>query len=97
MILFTKLNCDKCTWVKKEVGLDRLNALEVKIEVLPDKITLDTDIARYVESVAHAAYHEIIGTAEKMLPILVVNDTKIITGAIKIKNYLMQATNRRIL
>ncbi len=76
MTLFTKAGCDKCEYVKKNVNL---KALGINVEVLgPDN----------PDSLAHLAWHELVAVAETQLPILVLDDSTSITGAIKIKNYL---------
>ena len=76
MTLFTKQDCGKCEYVKENVNL---GALHVAVEVLgPDN----------VDALAHLAWHGLVGTAEKNLPILVLDDMSHITGAIPIKKYL---------
>lgn len=78
MTLFTKEGCEKCDFVKK--GLD-LKKLGVKVEVLgPDN----------PDSLAHLAWHELVGVAQTQLPILVLDDSTALTGAIRIKNYLLE-------
>ncbi len=78
MTLFTKAGCEKCEYVKKNVDLKALGVVE---EVLgPDN----------PDSLAHLAWHELVSVAETQLPILVLNDSTPIVGAIKIKNYLIQ-------
>ncbi len=76
MTLFTKQDCGKCEYVKENVNL---GALDVAVEVLgPDN----------ADALAHLAWHGLVGTAEKSLPILVLDDMSHITGAIPIKKYL---------
>ena len=78
MTLFTKVGCEKCEYVKKNVDLKALGVVE---EVLgPDN----------PDSLAHLAWHELVSVAETQLPILVLDDSTSIVGAIKIKNYLIQ-------
>jgi hypothetical protein len=77
MTLFTKPDCQKCDYIKEHVNLKELG---VKVELLTPQ---------NVDALAHLAWHEIVGTAETSLPILVLNDNTAITGAIKIKNYLL--------
>ncbi len=78
MTLFTKTGCEKCEYVKKNVDLKKLGIQE---EVLsPDN----------PDSLAHLAWHELVAVAETQLPILVLDDSSSITGAIKIKNYLVR-------
>lgn len=77
MTLFTKENCGKCDYVKKQVDLESLG---VKIEVLgPDN----------ADALAHLAWHGLVSVAEKKLPILVLDDMSYVTGAIPIKNTLL--------
>ena len=81
MTLFTKQNCGKCDYVKENVDLD---ALQVAVEVLgPEN----------AEALAHLAWHGLVDTAEKSLPILVLDDCSHITGAIPIKKYLSTLAN----
>ncbi len=76
MTLFTKLNCEKCEFVKKHFDLNRMG---IKVEVLgPDN----------PDALAHLAWHGLVKVAEKSLPILVLDDMSHISGAIKIKQYL---------
>jgi glutaredoxin len=81
LTLFTKEGCQKCEYVKKSVDLKKLGVTE---EVLgpynPD-------------SLADLAWHELVSVAETQLPILVLNDSSSITGAIRIKNYLLAASD----
>jgi glutaredoxin len=74
--LFTKEGCEKCEYVKKSADLKKLG---ITVEVLsPDN----------PDSLAHLAWHELVSLAETQLPILVLDDSSSITGAIRIKNYL---------
>jgi glutaredoxin len=76
LTLFTKTGCEKCEYVKTRVDLKRLGVQE---EVLgPDN----------PDSLAHLAWHELVSLAETQLPILVMDDSSSITGAVRIKNYL---------
>jgi glutaredoxin len=83
LILFTKEGCQKCEYVKKSVDLKKLGVTE---EVLspynPD-------------SLADLAWHELVSVAETQLPILVLDDSSSITGAIRIKNYLEAFSDQR--
>lgn len=80
MTLFTKDNCDKCDFVKKQFDLA---ALGVTVEQLgPDN----------ADALAHLAWHGLVTVAEKQLPILVMNDSNHIAGAIPIKKYLSTIT-----
>ena len=79
--LFTKIGCEKCDYVKKTVDLKKLGISE---EVLgPDN----------PDSLAHLAWHELVSVAETQLPILVLDDSSSLTGAIRIKNYLLGVSN----
>jgi len=81
--LFTKIGCEKCAYVKKTVDLKRLGIRE---EILgPDN----------PDSLAHLAWHELVAVAETQLPILVLDDSSSITGAIRIKNYLVSFSGQR--
>ncbi len=83
MTLFTKAGCDKCDFVKKSVDLKRLG---VKVEILgPDN----------PDSLAHLAWHELVSIAQTQLPILVLDDSTAMTGAIRIKNYLLEVCRER--
>jgi len=74
--LFTKEGCEKCEYVKKSVDLKKLG---VQVEILsPDN----------PDSLAHLAWHGLVRVAETQLPILVLDDSSSMTGAIRIKNYL---------
>ncbi len=82
MTLFTKKGCEKCEYVKKAVDLKKLGVRE---EVLgPDN----------PDSLAHLAWHELVAVAETQLPILVLDDSSSITGAVRIKNYLTAVSKK---
>jgi hypothetical protein len=72
---FFKQGCQKCDWRKKEVNLKELNVQEMDIET--------------VDGLEGLAWHELVTVAETQLPILVLDDMSTITGAINIKNYLL--------
>ncbi len=76
MTLFTKEGCEKCAYVKKSVDLRKLG---VRVEVLGPNNP---------DSLAHLAWHELVSIAQTQLPILVLDDSTSIIGAIRIKNYL---------
>ncbi len=81
MTLFTKINCEKCEFVKKNFDL---GGMGIKLEVLgPDN----------PDALAHLAWHGLIDVAEKALPILVLDDMSHISGAIPIKKYLSALTH----
>ena len=76
MTLFTKSLCSACQEIKKEFDL---NALGVEEEELrPDN----------PDALAHLAWHELVETAEKSLPILVLNDSSAISDTEEIRRYL---------
>jgi glutaredoxin 2 len=81
MTLFTKPNCDKCHYIK---GKFNLEALGVHEDNLNDENP---------EALAHLAWHQLVDVAEKELPILVLDDSSYLTGAIKIKTYLKKVAN----
>lgn len=79
MKLFTKPGCQKCDYIKKEFNLEDLGVEILDIET--------------VEGLALLAWYELVRTAEKELPILLITDNheKEIdrkTGAIPIKQTL---------
>jgi hypothetical protein len=78
LTLFTKKGCEKCDFVKKSVDLRKLG---VQVEVLSSDNP---------DSLAHLAWHELVSIAQTQLPILVLDDSTALTGAIRIKNYLLQ-------
>jgi len=83
LTLFTKIGCEKCAYVKKTVDLKRLGVTE---EILgPDN----------PGSLAHLAWHELVAVAATQLPILVLDDSSSITGAIRIKNFLAAFDGQR--
>ena len=76
MTLFTKSLCSACQEIKKEFDL---NALGVTVE------ELGSDNRK---ALAHLAWHELVETAEKSLPILVTDDSSAIVETGEIKGYL---------
>lgn len=71
MKLFTKPGCEKCDWVKgqmPEEARERVDSFDI--------MTAD--------GLAELAYHELVGIAEKKLPILLTREGKVVTGAIRI-------------
>lgn len=79
MTLFTKPGCDKCHYITDRFDVA---ALGIQVDILaPDN----------PEALAHLAWHELVEVAEKELPILVLDDSTHIAGAIKIKSYLSKA------
>jgi hypothetical protein len=71
MKLFTKPGCEKCDWVKAN---------------LPEGAAVTTHDILTAEGLAELAFHELVTTAEKQLPILRLRDGEIVTGAIQIRN-----------
>ena len=82
MTLFTKSLCSACQDIKKEFDLD---ALGVDVEELGP---------HNPDALAHLAWHELVETAEKSLPILVLNDSSAIADAIQIRRYLAAVVTR---
>ena len=78
MTLFTKEGCEKCEYVKKSVDLKKLG---VEVEVLGPENS---------DSLAHLAWHELVSVAQTQLPILVLDNSSSMVGAIPIKNYLIR-------
>jgi hypothetical protein len=76
MTLFTKSLCSACQEVKKEFDLPTLGVRLA--ELGPDN----------PDALAHLAWHELVETAEKNLPILVLDDSSAITDVAKIKGCL---------
>ena len=83
MTIFTKVGCEKCEYVKKSVDLKKLG---VKEEVLSPN---------NYESLALLAWHELVNVAQTQLPILILDDSSSLIGAIRIKNFLEQQTRPR--
>lgn len=77
--LFTKLGCDKCDWIKKNMDLSHMRDLTV--------LQLDSDNS---EALALLAYYECVSLSEKKLPILVSDSREVITGAGHIRKYLQE-------
>jgi hypothetical protein len=82
MTLFTKSLCSACQDIKKEFDL---NALGVEVEELGPNNP---------DALAHLAWHELVETAEKSLPILVLNDSSAIADAMQIRRYLANVVTR---
>jgi len=75
MTLFTKSLCSACQKIQKEFDL---KALGIELEELDGN----------PGALAHLAWHELVETAEKTLPILVLNDSSAISDTGEIKSYL---------
>ena len=78
MTLFTKEMCNKCDYVKTKFDLSELGI--VVEQIAPD----NSDV------LAHLAWHELVETAQKELPILVLDDSSSIAGATRISRYLKE-------
>ena len=76
MTLFTKPGCEKCHYITDKFDL---GSMGIAIDVLTPEDP---------GALAHLAWHELVEVAEKELPILVLDDSSHISGAIKIKTYL---------
>ena len=76
MTLFTKTDCQKCLYIKTHFNLPSLGIQE---EVLGEDNP---------EALAHLAWHELVETAQKELPILILDDSTAVVGAIPIKKFL---------
>jgi hypothetical protein len=76
--LFTKEGCGKCDWVKSKVDLENMKDVNV--------LKLDTENP---EALALLAYFECVSLSEKQLPILVSDGGEVITGAVHIRDHLL--------
>jgi hypothetical protein len=76
MTLFTKDGCEKCHYITARFDLSELGIVE-------DRLGPENP-----DALAHLAWHELVDLAERELPILVLDDSSHISGAIKIKSYL---------
>jgi hypothetical protein len=82
MTLFTKSLCSACQEIKKEFDLD---ALGISVEEIgPDN----------PDALANLAWYELVETAEKSLPILVLSDSSAITDSGGIRGYLANIVTR---
>jgi glutaredoxin len=79
MTLFTKPGCHKCDVIKN--GFD-LGELGVQVEKLDNAAAL-----------AHLAWHELVETAQQVLPILVLDDSSHLAGQLRIERYLKSLKN----
>jgi hypothetical protein len=76
--LFTKEGCGKCDWVKSKVDLANMKDVNV--------LKLDPEDP---EALALLAYFECVSLSEKQLPILVSDGGEVITGAVHIRDHLL--------
>ena len=77
MTLFTNKKCTLCNQLKKKFDLA---AMQVHVEIL------DMDNA---EALAHLAWHGLVETARKTLPILVLDDSSMVDDFPGIENHLV--------
>ncbi len=77
MTLFTKPQCSRCKQLKDRFDLA---AMRVHVEVLDNN---------NADSLAHLAWHSLIETARKTLPILVLDDSSTIDDFSLIENQLI--------
>ena len=83
MTLFTKLDCRLCEQLKAKFDLA---ALQVKVEVL------DNNDAG---ALAHLAWHGLVDTARKSLPLLVLDDSSAVANYDAIDQHLCDIAERR--
>jgi glutaredoxin 2 len=83
MTLFTKLDCRLCEQLKAKFDLA---ALQVKVEVL------DNNDAG---ALAHLAWHGLVDTARKSLPVLVLDDCSTVADFATIEQHLRATAARR--
>ena len=76
MKLFTKPGCEKCDWVKAN---------------MPEGVTIAMHYILTADGLAELAFHELVSTAEKQLPILLLRGGEIVIGAIQIRRELAAA------
>lgn len=85
MTLFTKNDCRLCDQLKKKFDL---NGLEVNVEVLD---------GNDAGALAHLAWHGLVETARKGLPLLVLDDSSSVVEYGQIERHLRdRAANRGI-
>jgi hypothetical protein len=83
MTLFTKLDCRLCEQLKKKFDLA---AMQVKVEIL------DNNDAG---ALAHLAWHGLVDSARKTLPLLVLDDCSAVTDYNIIEEHLVATADRR--
>lgn len=76
MTLFTKKNCVLCGLLKSRFDL---SAMQVNVEVLDDNNP---------EALAHLAWHSLVETARKTLPVLVLDDSSTVADFNNIEHHL---------
>ncbi len=83
MTLFTKLDCRLCEQLKKKFDLA---AMQVNVEIL------DNNDAG---ALAHLAWHGLVDSARKTLPLLVLDDCSAVTDYVTIEQHLMTKSVQR--
>jgi hypothetical protein len=83
MTLFTKLDCRLCEQLKKKFDL---KAMQVQVEVL------DNNDAG---ALAHLAWHGLVDSARKTLPLLVLDDCSAVTDFNIIEEHLLTVAEHR--
>lgn len=83
MTLFTKNDCRLCDQLKKKFNLD---SLQVKVEVLD---------GNDAGALAHLAWHGLVETARKSLPLLVLDDSSSVADFSQIKQQLLDRAESR--
>lgn len=83
MTLFTKPDCARCDDIKERFELE---AMQVNVEVLD---------GGNAEALAHLAWHGLVETARKSLPILVLDDSSSVADAGAIEAHLINRANQR--
>ena len=83
MTLFTKDDCKLCQTLKDQFDLE---AMQVNIEILGKD---DAD------ALAHLAWHGLVETARKTLPILVLDDSSTMDEYSRIENHLFTRADQQ--
>lgn len=83
MTLFTKDDCVLCEQIKKQFDLQ---AMDVKIEVLNN---------HDAGALAHLAWHRLVETARKRLPLLVLDDSSSVDEFSRIERHLTERAQER--
>lgn len=83
MTLFTKLDCRLCEELKKKFDLA---AMQVKVEIL------DNNDAG---ALAHLAWHGLVDSARKNLPLLVLDDCSAVADYATIEQHLITTATQR--
>ena len=83
MTLFTKIDCRLCEQLKAKFDL---TALQVKVEVLDN---------HDAGALAHLAWHGLVDTARKSLPVLVLDDCSTVADYATIEHHLADAARQR--